>query len=47
MRAFVVVPPARQNAPAPVWVPLTGTVESTDDNLHVERSGANALMADQ
>ncbi len=47
MRAFVVIPPTQQNKPAPVWVPLTGTVESTNDNLHVDRSGANALMADQ
>jgi hypothetical protein len=45
-RAFIVVPPATGHTPAPVWVPLTGTVESTNDNLHVERSGANALMAD-
>ena len=27
--------------------PLTGTVESTNDNLHAARSGANALMAEQ
>ncbi|HEV7358727.1 MAG TPA: prolyl oligopeptidase family serine peptidase [Steroidobacteraceae bacterium] len=46
MRAFVVVPPARLEKPVPVWVALTGTVESTNDNLHVARSGANALMAD-
>jgi poly(3-hydroxybutyrate) depolymerase len=46
-RAFVVVPPTSGGKPAPVWVPLTGTVESTNDNLHVERSGANALMAEQ
>jgi poly(3-hydroxybutyrate) depolymerase len=46
-RAFVVVPPAARTRPAPVWVPLTGTVESTNDNLHVARSGANALMAEQ
>ena len=45
-RAFVVVPPIDLRRPAPVWVPLTGTVESTDDNLHVERSGANALLAE-
>ena len=49
-RAFVVVPPvvpsARAKAgPAPVWVPLTGTVESTNANLTVARSGANGLMA--
>ena len=46
-RAFIVVPPARAGKPSPVWVPLTGTVESTDDNLHVARSGANALMAEK
>jgi poly(3-hydroxybutyrate) depolymerase len=46
-RAFVVVPPADLSRPIPVWVPLTGTVESTNDNLHVARSGANALMAEQ
>lgn len=48
-RAFVVYPPenAPENAdrPAPVWVPMTGTVESTTDNLTVPRSGANALLA--
>src|SRR5580698_1954726 len=46
-RAFVGVPPADLSGPIPVWVPLTGTVESTNDNLHVARSGANALMAEQ
>lgn len=46
-RAFIVVPPTKQSKPAPVWVPLTGTVESTNDNLHVARSGANALMANK
>jgi poly(3-hydroxybutyrate) depolymerase len=45
-RAFVVVPPTNTGKPSPVWVPLTGTVESTNDNLHVARSGANALMAE-
>lgn len=45
MRAFVVVPPVGAKGPAPVWVPLTGTVESTNANLNVRRSGANALMA--
>ena len=45
-RAFVVVPPKHATGPAPVWVPLTGSVESTDDNLYVERSGANARLAD-
>lgn len=45
-RAFIVAPPTRPDGPAPVWVPLTGSVESTDDNLFVERSGANAKLAD-
>ena len=44
-RAFVVVPPADTRRPAPVWVPLTGTVESTNANLNVPRSGANAKLA--
>ena len=43
-RAFWVYPPSDTTKPAPVWVPLTGTVESTNDNLTVPRSGANALM---
>lgn len=46
-RAFWVHPPETGSGPAPVWVPLTGTVESTVDNLTVARSGANALMARQ
>ena len=41
-RAFIVIPPADFGEPSPVWVALTGTVESTNDNLHVARSGANA-----
>ncbi|WP_428492407.1 hypothetical protein [Rhodopila sp.] len=45
-RAFIVVPPKPSDRPAPVWVPMTGSVESTDDNLYVERSGANAKLAD-
>lgn len=44
-RAFIVVPPERMTGPAPVWVPLTGTVESTHDNLYVPRSGMNAALA--
>lgn len=44
-RAFIVVPPAATTKPLPVWVPLTGSVESTDMNLHAARSGANAEMA--
>lgn len=47
MRAFVVLPPSDVSKPVPVWVPLTGSVESTNDNLHVARSGANALLAEQ
>ena len=47
MRAFIVSPPPDLSKPAPVWVPLTGSVESTNDNLHTARSGANALMADK
>ena len=44
-RAFVVYPAKGVAGPQPVWVPLTGTVESTNANLTVPRSGANALMA--
>ena len=44
-RAFVVVPPLGAKRPAPVWVPLTGTVESTNANLNVARSGANSKLA--
>jgi hypothetical protein len=46
-RAFFVYPPADLSKAAPVWVPLTGSVESTIDNLTVARSGANALMAEK
>ena len=46
MRAFIVVPPKHSAGPAPVWTALTGSVESTHDNLFVERSGANAKLAD-
>jgi poly(3-hydroxybutyrate) depolymerase len=46
-RSFWVYPPQADASPAPVWVPLTGTVESTNDNLTSARSGANALMAQQ
>jgi poly(3-hydroxybutyrate) depolymerase len=46
-RSFWVYPPANGTNPAPVWMPLTGTVESTNDNLTAPRSGANALMARQ
>jgi poly(3-hydroxybutyrate) depolymerase len=47
MRAFIVAPPANIIKPLPVWVPLTGSVESTNDNLHTARSGANAFLADK
>ena len=46
-RAFVIVPAKGVTGAAPVWVPLTGTVESTNANLNVARSGANALMAEK
>lgn len=46
-RAFVVYPPEGVTVPAPVFVPLTGSVESTMDNLTVPRSGATSLMAKQ
>ena len=46
-RAFVIVPAKGAAGAAPVWVPLTGTVESTNANLNVARSGANALMAEK
>lgn len=46
MRAFVVVPPKTGSGAAPVWVPMSGTVESANSNLFVERSGANARLAD-
>ena len=45
-RAFVVIPPKDTTRPLPVWVPLTGTVESTNANLQVPRSGANAKLAE-
>jgi poly(3-hydroxybutyrate) depolymerase len=44
-RAFFVHPAKGVADPAPVWVPLTGTMESTFANLNVARSGANAQMA--
>ena len=45
-RAFIVVPAVGITGAAPVWVPLTGTVEPTNANLMVPRSGANALLAE-
>ncbi len=44
-RAFIVYPAQNATGPSPVWVPMTGSVESTNDNLTVARSGANSLMA--
>lgn len=46
-RAFYVHPAQGVQGPAPVWVPLTGTMESTYANLNVPRSGANARLAEQ
>ena len=46
-RAFFVHPAKGVRGPAPAWVPLTGSVESTLANLNTARSGANALMADK
>lgn len=45
-RAFIVVPPKQAGGPAPVWVPMSGTVEAANWNLHVPRSGNNAKLAD-
>jgi poly(3-hydroxybutyrate) depolymerase len=45
MRAFYVVPPPDTSKGAAVWVPLTGTEESTDQNLMVQRSGNNQAVA--
>ncbi|MBU6319954.1 MAG: hypothetical protein KGS00_09890 [Alphaproteobacteria bacterium] len=46
MRAFIVVPPRGGTEPAPVWVPMSGTVESANANLFTDGSGANARLAD-
>ena len=46
-RAFIVYPAEGVTGPAPVFVPLTGSVESTLDNLTAPRSGATSLMAKQ
>lgn len=45
-RAFVVVPPRGAKGAAAVWVPMVGTVEATNWNLYVPRSGSNAKLAD-
>jgi len=47
MRAFVVAPPAEFSRPAPVWVPLTGSVESTNYILRASHRGANAMLAEK
>jgi poly(3-hydroxybutyrate) depolymerase len=44
-RAFIVVPPTGATGPAPVWVSMSGTVESANANLFSDRSGANAKLA--
>ncbi len=44
-RSFVVILPPKSDTPAPVWVPLTGTVEATNWNLYVPRSGSNWKLA--
>jgi hypothetical protein len=46
MRAFYVIPPADTTKPMAVWVPLTGTEESTQQNLEVLRSGNNQAVAE-
>ena len=46
LRAFIVVPPKDAKGPAPVWVPMSGTVESANANLYVSRSGDNAKLAE-
>jgi poly(3-hydroxybutyrate) depolymerase len=46
MRAFYLVPPSDTTTPMPVWVPLTGTQESTQQNMEVLRSGNNQALAE-
>lgn len=46
-RAFVVNVPDDTSAPMPVFVPLTGSVESTTGNLTMPRSGATASYTKQ
>jgi poly(3-hydroxybutyrate) depolymerase len=46
MRAFYVIPPPDTSKPMAVWVPLTGTEESTQQNLEVLRSGNNKAVAE-
>jgi hypothetical protein len=46
MRAFYVIPPPDATKPMAVWVPLTGTEESTQQNLEVQRSGNNRAVAE-
>jgi poly(3-hydroxybutyrate) depolymerase len=46
LRAFVIVPPARGVGDAPVWVPMVGSVEATNWNLNLPRSGNNSRLAE-
>lgn len=46
-RAFVLNLPADTSKPMPVFVPLTGSVESTSGNLTLPRSGATASYTSQ
>lgn len=45
-RAFIVVPPKNATNATPAWVPMVGTVEASNWNLYVPRSGNNAKLAD-
>jgi len=47
MRAFVVNLPDDTSTPRPVFVPLTGSVESTTANLTAPNSGATASYTSQ
>ncbi len=44
-RAFIVYPAQGATGPAPVWVPMSGTVESANANLTSLPSGNNAALA--
>ena len=44
-RAFIVYPAQGATRPAPVWVPMSGTVESANANLTSLPSGNNAALA--
>ena len=45
-RAFIVTPAQGVTGPAPVWVPMSGTVESANANLNSLPSGNNAALAE-